>query len=462
MLRVRLARAPPPHEAHARLAARHATTFLLESRTGPDRLARFSFVGWAPAGSVELDSRGLRVEGALPSPKPSEPPLDYLRRLLRQHRVTDPRHPFVGGLVGSAGSDFTRSLEPSLEAGGAEAWPRLVLGLYLDALVYDHRKGTVHYVSIGADRRADLAALRTRPRRPSLKVGAVKPSHTRPEFTALVREAQELIRAGECFQVVLSRAYQAEYRGDLAACYDWLRTRAHAPYLFFLRFGGATPRALLGASPETLVRVRAGMATTFPIAGTRPLTGRKAADAAAARDLRRDAKENAEHAMLVDLARNDLARVCRPGTVEVVRMAKVEGFRTVQHLVSEVRGRLRRGQDALDALAAVFPAGTVSGAPKVRALEHLERLEARPRGPYAGAVCYLSFNGDLDSCIAIRCLSATDGRLSIQAGAGIVLGSRPEAEFDETRHKARLLLEAVKRFGARLPREASARRRKPR
>lgn len=163
--------------------------------------------------------------------------------------------------------------------------------------------------------------------------------------------------------------------------------------------------------------------------------------------------------MLVDLARNDLARVSRPGSVRVARYAKVEPFRTVQHLVSEVRGDLRRGQDAIDALQAVFPAGTVSGAPKVRALEHLQRLEGRPRGPYAGSVCYLSFNGDLDSCIAIRCLSAVEhqggrgGTLVVQAGAGIVLDSRPDAEFDETRHKARLLLTAIERFGSTLPRE---------
>jgi anthranilate synthase component 1 len=466
MLRVRLQKAPPPHEAHARLAAHHGTTFLLESRTGPDRLARYSFVGWDPAGVVELGATGLQVKGDLPDPRPDEGALDYLRRLLRKHRVADRRQPFVGGLVGSAGSDLSRTLEPSLEAGAAEPWPRLLLGLYLDALVYDHAKGTVHYVSVGRDRRDDLEALR-RPAAagasPALRVGRVRASHGRPAFTRMVREAQELIRAGECFQVVLSRSYEAPYRGDLAACYDWLRARAHAPYLFFLRFGGDRPRALLGASPETLVRVRKGTATTFPIAGTRPLTGHRATDEAAAHSLRADPKENAEHAMLVDLARNDLARVCAPGTVRVVRKAHVEGFRTVQHLVSEVRGRLRRGQDALAALAAVFPAGTVSGAPKLRALEHLERLEARPRGPYAGAVCYLSFNGDVDSCIAIRCLSATAdaggnpgggrGRLSVQAGAGIVLGSRPESEFDETRHKARLLLAAVERFGGRLPAE---------
>lgn len=444
---------PPAHEAHRRLAALHATTFLLESRTGPERLARYSFVGWAPAGRIVLDAAGLHVTGHLPKPRPAEPALGYLRRVLRRHRSRDHRAPFAGGLVGCVGSDFVRELEPTLADGSKESWPRLDLGLYLDGVVYDHHLGVAHYVSVGPDRRAALdEALRSRPPRATLSVGPLRPSASRAAFTRKVRAAQRLVQAGECFQAVLSRAYAGRYDGDLSAAYGHLRRRAQAPHLFFLRDGDAG-RTLLGASPETLVRVRRGQATTFPIAGTRPLTGDARKDAAAARALRADPKENAEHAMLVDLARNDLARVSRPGTVRVTRLRKVEGFRTVQHLVSEVLGTLARGRDALDALAAVFPAGTVSGAPKVRALEHIARLESRPRGAYAGAVCYLSFNGDLDSCIAIRCLSAQGGRLTVQAGAGIVLASDPDAEFDETRHKARLLLDTVAAFGGRAPRE---------
>jgi anthranilate synthase component 1 len=454
----RLVRAPPPEEAHARLAQKAGTTFLLESRTGPARLSRNSFVGWDPAGTIELGPEGLSVQGAIAKPRDGEAPVAYLRRLLRTHRVPDRRLPFVGGLVGTAGSDLSRTLEPTLETGSPEEWPRLLLGLYLDALVYDHRRGTAHYVSVGPDRGEQLrAALARRAPKPTLAVGPARASHPRAAFTRQVRAAQDLIRAGECFQIVLSRSYRASYDGDLGACYSWLRRKADAPHLFFLRFGGDHPRVLLGASPETLVRVRGKRVTTFPIAGTRPLTGRKATDEAAARSLRADPKENAEHAMLVDLARNDLARVSRPGTVEVTRFRRVEPFGTVQHLVSEVQGSLAGGRDALDALAAVFPAGTVSGAPKVRALEHIDRLEGKPRGAYAGAVLYASFNGDLDSAIAIRCLSAQDGALAVQAGAGIVLGSRPDSEFDETMHKARLLLSAIARFGARLPREQGPR-----
>jgi anthranilate synthase component 1 len=453
VLRASLLDAPPPHEAHARLARHFATTFVLESRDGPDDLARHSVVGWDPVGTVVLEGSRLAVQGPLPPPG-GQAPFDYLRTVLRG-LATPAEGPFCGGFVGAAGHALARTLEPSLETGAAETWPRLLLGLYLDALVYDHAAGTCHYVSIGPDRRPDLEALRAPASDPALRVGALRPTVDESAFVARVAAAQELVRAGECFQVVLSRAYEGPFEGDLGACYARLREDARVPFLFHLRFPG---RTLLGASPERLVAVRGRRAETYPIAGTRPRTGEPATDAAAAQDLAADPKENAEHAMLVDLARNDLARVCEPGTVRVERFREVQAFRSVLHLVSRVAGALRPGQDALDALAALFPAGTVSGAPKVRALEHIDRLEARERGAYAGAVLYLGVDGSLDSAITLRSLSARHdggkGALSVQAGAGIVLGSRPRAEFQETRHKARAMLEALRPFGASLAGEA--------
>jgi anthranilate synthase component 1 len=448
VLKVPLPEAPPPHEAHARLARRHATTFVLESRDGPGDLARHSVVGWDPAGTVTLEGGRLMVEGALPPPG-GQAPFDYLRSVLRAH----PRGegPFGGGFVGCAGHALSRMLEPSLETGAAEPWPRLLLGLYLDALVYDHAAGTCHYVSVGPDRRADLSALGEPAPAQPLRVGTLRPTTDEAAYTERVLAAQELVRAGECFQVVLSRAYEGPFEGDLGACYAQLREGARVPFLFHLRFPG---RTLLGASPERLVAVRGRRAETYPIAGTRPRTGDTQVDEAAARDLAADPKENAEHAMLVDLARNDLARVCEPGSVEVERFREVQPFRSVLHLVSRVAGHLQEGRDALDALAALFPAGTVSGAPKLRALEHLGRLEARERGAYAGAVLHLGTDGGLDSAITLRSLSATHGggkgTLCVQAGAGIVLGSRPAAELQETRHKARAMLDALRPFGASL------------
>lgn len=446
LLRVPLPDAPPPHEAHARIAAQTDSSFILESREGPQRLARFSFVGFAPAGTVQYDQAGLHVTGALPKPSREQNPLEYLRRVQRFYHVDDHDSPFVGGLVGSFGYDFVRLLEPSLETGAPESWPRYLFGLFLDGIVYDHHEGTATYVSRGEDRQDMLGDMLASPADGrTLRIEAPKPTVDQPTFEAMVRDAQTQIRAGEAFQIVLSRAYSAGFKGDLSLLYDDLRDAAPVPYLYHLRFGD---RQLLGASPEMLVRVRRGVVETFPIAGTRPLTGDDAIDAAAGQELLADAKETAEHAMLVDLARNDLGRVCTTGTIDVATYQQLHRFRSVQHIVSHVRGRLATDRDALDAFAALHPAGTVSGAPKVRAMEHIERIETSKRGPYAGAVAYASFNGDFDSAIGIRSLSAQGNGLTIQAGAGIVHRSEPSAEYHETCHKAATMLNAAARFEA--------------
>jgi anthranilate synthase component 1 len=492
VLRVSVPEAPPPHEAHRRLAAEYPSTFILESRDGPDRLARYSFVGWDPAGTLQRDRLGWTVRGSVPTPHRGEPTIGYLRRVLADARRDAPAAdagPFAGGLVGVIGFAFVADLEPSLRPalaargeagrpglGGAarlhpqtrqpppnpaqdSEWPSVLLGLYLDCLVYDHLEGTCTYVSRGDDRSAQLEILKRPMARRRLQVGHLASSTSRSGFEAKVREAQQLIAAGECFQVVLSRSYSAVFAGDLGECYDRLREALRVPYLYHLRFAGQPARAILGASPEMLVRVRGRTAETVPIAGTRPFTGEARRDSEQARALLGDAKERAEHFMLVDLARNDLARACQAGTVAVPELAAVAPFGPVQHIVSRVTGTLSPGKDALDALAAVFPAGTVSGAPKLRAIEHLVRLEATERGPYAGCVLYASLEGELDSAIAIRSLSATipgdagEGRFTVQAGAGIVAGSQPRLEFEETQRKAATMLAALKEFGAEMPNE---------
>lgn len=432
--------APPPHEAHARLAKHFEATFILESREGPKRMSRYSFVGANPAGIIRFDQE-LTVTGTLPAPSSDQSPLEYLRRVQSFYHIDDHTSPFIGGLVGSFGYDFARVMESSL-AGPQESWPRFELGLYLDALVYDHHEQTVTYVSRGEDRSAQWAAILAQPANaPTLKVEDMITPVADAEFEESVREAQKLIRAGECFQIVLSRPFTAAFTGSLTHLYAALREQHAVPYLFHVRCQG---RQQVGASPEMLVRVRNGQAETFPIAGTRPITGDTSLDEAAAKDLLADRKETAEHAMLVDLARNDLGRTCNH--VEVQEFQAIKQFRHVQHLVSRVTATLQPGMDALDAFAGVFPAGTVSGAPKIRAMEHIDRLERSPRGPYAGAVAYLSFNGDLDSAIAIRSASAQDGILTVQAGAGIVLASDPASEAAETRHKAKAMLHALAPF----------------
>ncbi len=441
--------APGPHEAHRRLAAKYDTTFILESREGPRQLARYSFVGFNPAGTITCDRNGVTVTGALPAPSRDQDPMEFLRRILAFYQTPDTESPFVGGMVGFLGHDFIHITEPTLDVGAPEPWPRYQFGLYLDGLVWDHVEGTCTYVSRGADRSQECqAALATSRQVAPLSIGSFTASQDRHTFTEKVGQVKELIKQGECFQIVISRAFTAPYEGDLVAFYDWLREAHAVPYLYHLRFSG---RHVLGASPEMLVRVRGGRMSTFPIAGTRPLAGDDDEDGRRGRELLADRKETAEHAMLVDLARNDLGRVAAPGSVEVMELMELKRFRNVQHIVSRVEADLASGRDALDAVAAVFPAGTVSGAPKHRALQHIQAIETTPRGAYAGAVCYASFNGDFDSAITIRSMSAHAGTVTVQAGAGIVQHSTPDTEFDETTHKASAMLEGCRAFGAALP-----------
>jgi anthranilate synthase component 1 len=273
-----------------------------------------------------------------------------------------------------------------------------------------------------------------------LHSAAPAPARGRGFYTRGVRSLKRNIGAGDIFQGVLSESFSAPYAGEPLALLAALRALGPCPYLFYLRDGA---RHLVGASPERLVRVADGVALNCPIAGTRPRGRTAAADLRLERELRADPKERAEHLMLVDLGRNDLGRVCAPGTVRVRTLMATRRFPNVMHLVSEVEGRLDAGRTAWDALAASFPAGTVSGAPKVRAMELLAALERKPRGFYAGAVVQHDLSGNLDSCIAIRSAEIKGGRVRVQAGAGIVADSRPAKEWDEVRHKLGTLRKAL-------------------
>jgi anthranilate synthase component 1 len=285
----------------------------------------------------------------------------------------------------------------------------------------------------------------------------VAPQETREEreaFEGAVKRAKSYITEGEIFQVVLSRRVRRSYSGDLFAVYRALRIINPSPYLFFLDFGETT---LVGSSPEVLVRSRQGIVELLPIAGTRRRGMDEEEDEALAEELLLDAKELAEHVMLVDLGRNDIGRIAAYGSVEVPVFKRIDRYSHVMHIVSEVRGRLQEGLSPVDVLKACFPAGTVSGAPKVRAMEIIGQLESVQRGAYAGAVGYIGFDGTLDMCIAIRTIIAFQGMLKIQAGAGIVADSIPEREYEETLSKARALNEAVTLAAAGLPSERLAR-----
>jgi len=413
---------------------------LLESAEGGERMGRWSFIGLAPRERIVC--------------RAGEDPIDRLRDAMRRYAVTPvsglPR--FAGGAVGYVGYEAARSFERlPAAARDPHRLPIASFGIYDTIVAFDHVRHALliiaHAVdgndaaaertiaSIGAalDAPLDLPALPAVPR-------TLRPNGTPEEFMARVDRARELIADGDCIQIVVSQRFDVSPAPDALALYRSLRHVNPSPYMFLL----ATPEAtIVGASPEPFVRVTGVQVVMHPIAGTRPRGADADGDLRNEAELRASEKEQAEHVMLVDLARNDIGRVSRPGSVTVPELMRVDRFSHVMHLTSVVEGILRPELDALDAFRACFPAGTVSGAPKIRAMERIAELELDQRGVYAGAVGYLGFDGNLDTCIAIRTAVIQDGVCRIQAGAGIVADSDPAAEEAETHAKARALLRAI-------------------
>ena len=408
-----------------------------------------AFVGAAPFEVLRVRGGKALVEvGGKTRALPGNP-FAALGKRLREHRVSGARE-YETGAVGSLNYEMVRHLEKlPIKPGGEEA--RLMLFPAIARL--DRRSGKAELCALipvgrGADaarRKArELArALKDAPRIKGgspLRGGKPAPARGRAAFMAGVLALKENIAAGDIFQAVLSESFSAPYAGEPLALLRRLRAEGPCPYLYYLRDGAVH---VLGASPERLVRVERGVALNCPIAGTRPRGKTAARDRALEGVMRRSPKERAEHLMLVDLGRNDLGRVCVPGSVRVKTLMATRRFPNVMHLVSEVEGRLERGNTAWDALIASFPAGTVSGAPKVRAMQLIAGLERAPRGFYAGAVIQHDFSGNLDSCIAIRSAEIRGGRVRLQAGAGIVADSRPDAEWNEVLHKLGSLRNAL-------------------
>ncbi|MBI3447492.1 MAG: anthranilate synthase component I [Acidobacteria bacterium] len=453
-----------PVSAFLGAAAGSRNAFLLESVEGGESLARYSFLGWNPR--LVVRARGTRVTEETGGRRRTYEGnvLDVLRQRLRSSPVAAvpglPR--FASGAVGFIGYDAVRLLE-AIPDGGSDplGFDDVVFGFYDRLAAFDHVRQRLLLIALmrvqgPADvRRLHAATLRdldgmeralTAPRRirPSAPAarrrGAFRSNVSRGTFEKRVRAAQSLIRAGEIFQVVLSQRFESKLPATPFDVYRSLRRINPSPYMYCLLDGDD---AIVGASPEMLVRVEDDRLETRPIAGTRPRGASEAEDRALEEELKGDAKERAEHLMLVDLARNDLGRVARPGSIGVHGLMSVERFSHVMHLVTRVTGVLRDDLDAFDALAACFPAGTVSGAPKVRAMEVIEELEGTRRGPYAGAVAYADVAGNLDSCITIRTMVSRGRRAFVQAGAGIVADSTPSREYEETCRKAEALIAAV-------------------
>ncbi|MFC5723102.1 anthranilate synthase component I [Streptomyces gamaensis] len=470
-----LADGDTPVGLYRKLAAERPGTFLLESAENGRTWSRYSFVGVRSAATLTVRDGAAHWLGAPPVGVPTDgDPLAALRATVEA--LHTPRDlvedaglpPFTGGMVGYLGYDIVRRLEKIGEHGGEDrdplGLPELTMLLTSDLAVLDHWNGTVLLIANAinhndletgvdeayADALARLDAMAADLGRPAPTGPAVLPPAELPEFTArwggpdfmtAVEDIKERIRAGEAFQVVPSQRFETPCTASALDVYRMLRATNPSPYMYLIRFEGFD---VVGSSPEALVKVEDGHAMLHPIAGTRPRGATPQADAALAEELLADPKERAEHLMLVDLGRNDLGRVCEPGSVEVVDFMSVERYSHVMHIVSTVTGRLAPGRTAFDVLTACFPAGTLSGAPKPRAMQIIEELEPVRRGLYGGCVGYLDFAGDSDTAIAIRTAVLRDGTAYVQAGAGIVADSDPVAEDTECRNKAAAVLRAVR------------------
>jgi anthranilate synthase component 1 len=425
--------------------------YLLESVERGERLGRYSFAGFGDAFELRLDAGGLRVGGrGAARPDSGAALLDMLRGALRDAPVLQPACdglPFAGGLVGAASYDLARYFE-RLPANGAAREPDAAFLATRSLLVFDHltRRAALLHAGPEAERRAlahELRALLRGPLPASHNgTGCTPPlrSLDRAGFLEGVARTKAHIRAGDVFQLVLSVSFEGETDIDPFAAYRALRLINPSPYMYYCDLGDLR---IAGSSPEALVQLRGRRASLRPIAGTRPRGSTPAQDEALARELAADEKENAEHVMLVDLARNDLGRVAVPGSITVDPWRAIERYSHVMHMVSGVSGEIESGHDAFDLFAAAFPAGTLVGAPKVRAMQLIDELEPRRRGLYGGTVGYFGSDGGMDQAIAIRTLVFRDGAYRYQAGAGIVADSVPEAEHDEILAKGAAMQRAL-------------------
>ncbi|HJV67087.1 MAG TPA: anthranilate synthase component I [Geomonas sp.] len=438
--------------------------FLLESIEGGEKWGRYTFLGSSPAVVIRgKDNWVEMVEGGVVTRVEVADPLEYIRCYMERYvPVQVPGIPrFFGGAVGYLGYDSVRHFEnlPDQNPRGIDAFDAYFI-ITDTILIFDslsqkikvvsnaHLDGSASPEAAYAEAVAKIEGLITRLKSPLPQTSsAAATGHVelnsniaREEFENAVVRAKEYVKCGDIIQVVLSQRFSGELTVDPFDIYRALRTLNPSPYMFFLRMDETV---VVGASPEVMVRKEGSQVELRPIAGTRPRGATTAADEALAQELLADPKERAEHVMLVDLGRNDLGRVCKIGTVKVSELMVIERYSHVMHIVSNVQGELADGQDAFDVVRATFPAGTLSGAPKVRAMEIIEELEGMRREVYGGAVGYFSFSGNMDMAIAIRTLVVKDGKVHLQAGAGIVADSDPATEYMETVNKAKAVVKAI-------------------
>lgn len=427
-----------PFELFKNLYTNYSSSFLLESMESDSGLARFSVLGFKPAAIlrarenvVEIEIDGHKEEIDVKNP------FDEIRK------ITSPNYGkkgFYGGLVGYVSYEAARHFLPiELEPGKK---PDFEFGLFLDGIVYDRIRNRCKYVTLGENRFEEVEQF-SKQEIPTGELSYKEKNHyfTKTEFETMILDVKERIKAGEIFQDVISNAREYELSGNKLSFYENLRKINPSPYMYHLKLG---ENEIIGSSPEMLVRVENRMIESYPIAGTRKRGKTVLEDEKLEKELLADEKERAEHLMLVDLARNDVGKVSEFGSVTVPEYMGVKKFSHVQHIVSHVTGKLRSDKNAVDAFEAMFPAGTLSGAPKIRAMEIIDELETIPRGPYAGAVGYFALNGNADFAITIRTMVCQGNHATVQAGAGIVYDSVAEEEYYETENKAGALLTALR------------------
>lgn len=431
--------------------------FLLESIEGGEKWGRYSFLGFNPKARIHCKNGVVTVEGEGVGQYHSNKPLEVLREYLKSYKTPklEGIPPFTGGLVGYYGYNMLGYCEPVLNLKSGE-FNDFDLLLADKVIAYDHLKQKIiiivnmktndlynqyekalndiqEIIDIITDHSS--IAQKPTPRNVSFKC-----NFSKENFCKMVDKTKQYIYDGDIFQCVVSRRFEAEYNGSLLDAYRVLRTTNPSPYMVFMKLGG---KEIMCSSPETLVRLKNGKLSTYPIAGSRPRGIDSADDDRLEAELLSDEKELSEHNMLVDLGRNDIGKIAKIGSVEVTEYCQVHRYSKIMHICSEVEGDIRDNKDAFDAIEALLPAGTLSGAPKIRAAEIIEELEPEPRNIYGGAIGYVDFSGNTDVCIAIRMAVKSDNKVYVQAGAGIVADSVPESEYEETANKAKAVINAI-------------------
>lgn len=434
-----------------RLYHRYDIVFIFESLIGPKELSEFSIIGFDPELTITCDTKKFIISDRSGVTKVTKvvDPLVQLREVVP--KVSDNRFRYLGGAVGYVSYDAVRFWDRlPLQNTKRHHFPLLEFGIFTDGILYNHVEKQAYYFSIRPNSRIKevkdlMSENRAFQEESTFSYSTPDRNLTRKQFKEKVNKSKKYIYEGDVFQVVLSKRMTFKISGDLLTVYEKLRDINPSPYMYFFRMGG---KHIIGSSPEMLLRVTGDHLETFPIAGTRPVADDDKRNQQLSNDLLNDEKEVAEHTMLVDLARNDIGKVSKYGTVQVKELMKVKRFSHVQHMISHVTGILQSGFDSYDAFRAVFPAGTVSGAPKLRAMEIIDELEPNFRGPYAGALGYFSANGSCDFAITIRSIFANKSDAFIQSGAGIVMDSIPQTEWAETEQKAKALLSALEKSKA--------------